>query len=98
MRQRIKDWLLRLTEPWREEQASLDLEWRLYAQKMNAAGARPQYWYPGCELNPTDKLKMYEFPYGPDSEDDPIDPDSLKRQLLDEAKAHTLNRAKDRLG
>jgi hypothetical protein len=60
MRQLIKDWLVRLTEPWREEKAALDLEWRLYAQKMNAAGARPQFWYPGMELDPEDKVELQD--------------------------------------
>lgn len=78
---RIKDWLIRLTEPWREEGASLDLAWRIYAQKHNACGERPQCWYPGMdeekglELNPMDKVCMYEFP--PGARQEPIDPDFL---------------------
>ena len=57
---KMKNWLLRLTEPWREEQASLDLEWRLYAQKHNAAGKRPMYWYPDMDLDPMDKVHFVD--------------------------------------
>ncbi len=55
--------LLVFVEPYREERASLDLEWRLYAQKMNLAGARPSYWYPGMDmkLDPWYKLTMQDF-------------------------------------
>ena len=96
MHWRIKDWLLRLTEPWREERAALDLEWRIYAQKHNVSGKRPPCWYPGMEeekgleLDPEGKVDLYEFPYGPDSKDQPIDPDLLRQEQLDAAK--------DRLG
>lgn len=87
-----------MLEPRREVLSALDLEWKLYAQKMNAAGARPQFWYNGMELNPQDKLAMYEFPYGPDSKEQPLDVDLLKRQLMDESKNRMLHAAKDRLG
>ncbi|KKK57696.1 hypothetical protein LCGC14_3051870, partial [marine sediment metagenome] len=81
---RFQLWVLRKTEPWREEKASLDLEWRLYAQKHNAAGKRPLCWYPGMEeekglqLDPEGKVHMYEFPIGPDSLDQPLYPDYLR--------------------
>lgn len=94
----VKDWLLRKLEPRREVVSALDLEWRVYAQKMNAAGARPQFWYQGCDLNPADKVAMYEFPYGPDSKEKPLDADLLKRQIMDATKATTYNQAVDRLG
>ena len=62
---KIKNWLLRLTEPWREEQAALDLEWKVFAQKHNAAGKRPECWYPGMEedgweLDPMGKVVLVD--------------------------------------
>lgn len=76
---RFKWWAVRVTEPWREEQASLDLEWRLFAQKHNAAGKRPMCAYKGMEkdLDPNEKVELYEFPPGSDSEE-PLDPDYLR--------------------
>ena len=78
---RIKDWILRVTEPWREERAAQDIAWRIYTQKHNAAGKRPQCWYPGMEeekgleLDPKGKVTMYEFP--PGAQQEPVDPDYL---------------------
>jgi hypothetical protein len=46
-----------LTEPWREEQASLDLEWRVFAQKHNAAGKRPKCYYTGMEADELDQTE-----------------------------------------
>ncbi len=63
MKRSIRDWLLRLLEPWRETKASET-----------------------AVQHPEQKVELYEFPYGPDSKDDPIDPDALKRQLLNDAK------------
>ena len=62
---KIKNWLLRLTEPWREEQAALDLEWKVFARKYNAAGKRPECWYPGMEedgreLDPMGKVVLVD--------------------------------------
>ena len=58
----IKDWLLDLTEPWREERASLDLEWRVFAQRHNAAGKRPMCMYEGMEedLDPMEKVHLQD--------------------------------------
>ncbi len=75
----FKVWAVRATEAWREEHASLDLEWRVFAQRHNAAGKRPMCAYKGMENDPNRKLEMYEFPYGPDSQHDPIDPDHLRK-------------------
>ena len=61
---RFKEWALRMTEPWREERASLMLEWRIFAQAHNAAGKIPKCWYKGIELDPHDKAEVYEFPEG----------------------------------
>ena len=72
---KMKNWLLRLTEPWREEQAALDLEWEVFARKHNAAGKRPMCYYSGMELDPLEKVKVYEFPNG----DEFADPDCLIR-------------------
>lgn len=80
---KFKLWVLRKTEPWREEQAALDLEWRLFAQKHNAAGNRPMCMYEGMEkdLSPEGRVELYEFPFGPDSKDDPLDPNLLHKAL-----------------
>ena len=78
---RFKNWALSVTEPWREERAAHDLAWRIFAQAHNAAGKRPQCWYPGMEeekgleLDPKGKVTMYEFP--PGSGQEPLDPDYL---------------------
>jgi hypothetical protein len=62
----FKWWAVRTTEPWREILASLDLEWRTFAQKHNAAGHRPRCMYKGMEhdLDPDEKATVYEFPGG----------------------------------
>ena len=78
----IKEWLLRKLEPYREERASELLAWRIFAQKHNAAGKMPQCAWQGMdekgyELDPKEKVEMYEFPLGPDSLDQPLDPDLL---------------------
>ncbi len=75
----FKERLLRWLEPYREVRASEMLEWRIFAQKHNAAGGRPRCVYLGMEkdLSPTGKVSMYEFPLGPDSLDQPLDPDLL---------------------
>ena len=83
---KMKNWLLRLTEPWREEQASLDLEWRIFAQKHNAAGKRPLCWYPGMKLDPLEKVEVYEFPDG----DESADPDCLIRAHAEGAEKMRL--------
>ena len=58
---KMKNWLLRLTEPWREEQASLDLEWEVFAKKHNAAGHRPEAWTSGSmELDPMEKVHFVD--------------------------------------
>jgi hypothetical protein len=85
-RRNFKLWAVRATEAWREEHASLDLEWRVFAQKHNAAGHRPMCAYKGMADDPDRKLEMYEFPYGPDSKARPIPPDSLRRAAWDAAK------------
>lgn len=90
MVKRFKNWALRVTEPWREERAANDLAWRIFAQRHNAAGKRPLRWYPGMEedgweLDPKEKVEMYEFPLGPDSKDQPIDPDYLVKIRTKEA-------------
>jgi hypothetical protein len=62
---RFKEWVLRVTEPWREERASLMLKARIFAQKHNAAYPGDiQCWYEGMELDPLDKAEVYEFPNG----------------------------------
>ena len=87
---RFKWWAVRVTEPWREEQTSLDLEWRLFAQKHNAAGKRPMCMYEGMEkdLNPNEKVELYEFPLGHDSKDQPLDPDLLVEALDHDRTQH----------
>ncbi len=84
----LKWWIVWKLEPWYEERASLALEWRIFAQKHNAAGHRPQCAYRGMEkdFKPTDKLVLYEFPYGPDSKHEPIDPAYLQKAHWDAAK------------
>ena len=77
---RFQHWVLRKTEPWREERASLDLEWRIFAQKHNAAGKRPMCWYPGMELDPMEKVEMLDL------DEPPIDPDYLRNVLSKDAK------------
>jgi len=57
---KLKYWLLRLTEPWREEQASLDLEWKVFAKKHNAPGKRPLCWYSGMEPDPMEKVVLVD--------------------------------------
>ena len=73
---KIKNWLLRLTEPWREEQASLDLEWRTFAKKHNAAGKRPKCWYPGMEPDPMEKVALVDARE--------VDPNYLRDQYASE--------------
>jgi len=65
-REKFKLWSLRKTEPWREEQASLDLAWRVFARAHNKAGHRPLCSYDGWEkdLDPMEKVDLYEFPNG----------------------------------
>ena len=77
---RFKMWALRVTEPWREEHASLDLEWRTFAQRHNAGGNRPYCAYDGWEdeLYPEQKVELYEFPNG----DEGADPDCLRRAVI----------------
>jgi hypothetical protein len=70
---RLKWWIVWKVTPWFEEKASLDLEWRTYAQKHNAAGKRPRCVYEGMEndLDPDEKVEVYEFPGGdPDAPPD----------------------------
>ena len=67
----FKWWVVRVTEPWREEKAALDLEWKAYAQKKNAAGERPRFWYPGVELDPMGKVELMDL------DTPPLDPDYL---------------------
>jgi hypothetical protein len=74
---KIKNWLLRLTEPWREEQAALDLEWKVFAKKHNAAGHRPQCWHPGMEPDPMEKVALVDARE--------VDPNYLRDQF---AEAH----------
>ena len=57
---KMKSWLLRLTEPWREERAALDREWKVFAKKHNAAGHRPECWYPGMEPDPMEKVALVD--------------------------------------
>ncbi len=67
---RIKWWIVWKVTPWFEERASLDLEWRLFAQKHNLAGKRPLCSYEGMEKDIADglyedqKAHVYEFPGG----------------------------------
>ena len=74
---RIKDRLLRLTEPWREERASLDLEWKVFARKHNAAGKRPECWYPGMEPDPMEKVVLVDARE--------VDPNYLRNQYISTA-------------
>ncbi len=93
----FKRWVVKVTEPWREEEASRDLEWRTFAQKHNAAGHRPRCMYEGMErdLNPDEKATVYEFPGG----DPAAPPDCLRvaqdhaaqQQVLMKRKAWGLN-------
>ena len=64
MIERIKSSLLRLTEPWREEAASLDLEWRVFAQKHYIAFERPRGFHQDMQLDENEKAHVYEFPGG----------------------------------
>lgn len=56
----FKHWILRVTEPWREERAALDLEWKVFAKKHNAAGHRPECWYSGMEPDPNEKVALVD--------------------------------------
>lgn len=101
----FKDWVLRLVEPWREEQAALDLEWEKHVQQYHTAGLRPWLWKPGDRLDPEAKLDM------PDERE--VDPDYLHQTLakqeddfqrvrrgevVRDTVEDKLNAAKDRLG
>ena len=102
----FKEWLLRKLEPYREERASELLAWRIFAQKHNASGRRPLCAWEGMdekgyELDPEEKVNMYEFPYGHDSLDSPLDPDLLEKANEhdeEQRKRMLLEAAKDRLG
>ena len=72
----FKHWLLRLTEPWLEERAALDLEWKVFAKKHNAAGKRPECWYPGMELDPMEKVALVDA--------HEVSPNYLRDQFADE--------------
>lgn len=86
---RLKNWIIDVTTPWHEERASLDLAWRIFAQKHNAAGKRPMCWYNGIghdpiwELDPMEKVKMMDL------EDPPLDPDYLIAAHEKAAAQHT---------
>ena len=73
----FKWWVVRVTTPWHEEAASLDLAWRVFARKHNTAGKRPICSYDGWEadLDPDEKADVYEFPNG--------DPDALPNCLIE---------------
>lgn len=64
--EQFKWWVVRVTTPWHEEAASLDLAWRVFARKHNTAGKRPICHYDGWEadLDPDEKADVYEFPNG----------------------------------
>ncbi|KKN92339.1 hypothetical protein LCGC14_0208300 [marine sediment metagenome] len=84
--EQLKWWIVRKTEPWREEKASLDLEWRLFAQKHNAAGHRPLCMYEGMEkdiLDPLDKLELYD--------EHEVEPDCLIDAAAEAHEAMTVN-------
>ena len=83
----LKYWLLRLTEPWREERASLELEWRIYAQKNNAAGHRPAFWYPGMKLDPMEKVHL--------ADSNEVDPNYLRDQFADAHQKYTNRKDND---
>ncbi len=73
---RFKNWLLRLTEPWREEEAALDLEWEVFAKKHNAAGHRPECWSPGMKPDPMEKVALVDA--------HEVDPNYLRDQYAEE--------------
>ncbi len=68
---RLKLWILDWTEPWREERASLLLEWRVFAQAHNAAGKRPLCMYEGMELDPMELDPMEKVTLWDEEETDP---------------------------
>ena len=78
----IKEWLLRWLEPYREERESHLAEWRVFAQKHNVAGKMPKCAWTGMdedELDPEEKVSMYEFPLdSPDAKDERMDSDYLR--------------------
>jgi hypothetical protein len=82
---RFKWWLLWKLEPWYEERASLDLAWRVFARKHNAAGKRPICAYDGWEkdLDPMDKLELYD--------EREVDPDYLEVALRKQYEDRTVN-------
>ncbi len=57
---RIKAMILEWAGRELEIRASLDLEWRVFAQKHNAAGKRPLCYYPGMELDPMEKVTLWD--------------------------------------
>ncbi len=79
----FKWWAVRVTEPWREVFASLDLEWRIFAQRHNAAGKRPRCWYEGMPLDPMDKVELYD--------ECEVDPDYLEVQAQKQYEDRTIN-------
>ncbi len=88
----FKRWVVKVTEPWREEEASLDLEWRTFAQKHSVTWRRPRRMYEGMEedLDPDEKAEVYEFPGG-----DPDAPPDCLRVAQDHAtKQEVLMRRK----
>jgi hypothetical protein len=89
--QDFKRWALRVVEPWREEQASLDLVWRTFAQRHNAAGHRPRCMYKGMEndLDPDEKATMYEFPDG-----DPGAPPDCLNEAIRAANEEVVEQAR----
>jgi hypothetical protein len=93
--QDFKRWALKVVEPWREEQASLDLVWRTFAQRHNAAGRRPRCMYEGMEndLDPDEKATVYEFPGG----DEAAPPDCLN-EAYREAERQRVEQARVRDG
>jgi hypothetical protein len=83
MIQRLKEWAVRATEPWREEMASLDLEWRIFAQAHNLPYKRVRSR--GMTLDSMDRLTLYD--------EKEVDPDYL-RELVEVERKRYFNEEK----
>ena len=73
MFQVIRQWILDWAEREKEIEASRDLEWRLFAQKHNAAGKRPRCWYEGMPPDPLEKLELQD--------EEEVEPEYLQQAL-----------------
>ena len=78
--------VLVFVEPYREEKASLDEEWRIYSQEMHLPDKRPLFWHAGVKLDPWYKTTMQDF--------EEVEPDYLLDQARKQYERRTAKQKK----